>query len=106
MKFRLEEEFDIFLHKLQSIGNPFEQSIFILTFVPYFQIFTDINKRTSRMACNLPLLKNRLAPFSFLGVEPKEYITAILAVYELRDTSMLADLFVKNWLANRSRYVV
>lgn len=57
------------------------------------------------MACNLPLLKNRLAPFSFLGIEPKEYITAVLAVYELRDTSPLADLFVRNWLANRNRYV-
>ncbi|WP_407079363.1 Fic family protein [Candidatus Venteria ishoeyi] len=57
---QLNEEFDIFLHKLNQIKNPFEQSLFILIFIPYFQIFLDINKRTSRMICNIPLLRNNL----------------------------------------------
>jgi Fic family protein len=59
-KFQLEEQFEIFLQKLNQIQNPFEQSFFILVFIPYFQIFLDINKRTSRMSANLPLLKHNL----------------------------------------------
>ncbi|USN58357.1 MAG: Fic family protein [Candidatus Peribacteria bacterium] len=47
--FQLEEQFEIFLQKLNEIKNPFEQSLFILVFIPYFQIFMDINKRTSRI---------------------------------------------------------
>jgi len=56
--FQLREQFDIFLDKLNAIKNPFEQSLFILVFIPYFQVFMDINKRTSRIGANIPLIKN------------------------------------------------
>jgi len=104
-KFQLEEQFEIFLHKLNQIKNPFEQSLFILVFIPYFQVFLDINKRTSRMSANLPLLKNNLPLISLLAVEKRTYINAILSVYELGDVSLMRDLFVENYLLNMKRYI-
>lgn len=104
-KLQLEEQFEIFLSKLRQIQNPFEQSLFILVFIPYFQIFMDINKRTSRISANIPLIKNWFVPFSFLQVKDRDYITAILAIYELNDTSLLRDIFVDNYILNMRRYI-
>lgn len=104
-KFQLEEQFEIFLHKLNEIKNPFEQSLFILVFIPYFQIFIDINKRTSRIWANIPLIKNWLIPFSFLQIKDRDYINAILAIYELNDVSLMRDLFIDNYLLNMKRYI-
>lgn len=104
-KFQLKEQFEIFLSKLREIKNPFEQSLFILVFIPYFQLFLDINKRTSRILCNLPLIKNNLWILSLLQVKERDYITAILAIYELNDVSLMRDLFVNNYLLNYKRYV-
>ena len=103
-KFQLEEQFEIFLQKLNDIKNPFEQSLFILIFIPYFQIFLDINKRTSRMVSNLPLLKHNLPLISLLAVEKRIYINAILAIYELNDVSLMGNIFVENYLLNMKRY--
>lgn len=103
--FQLNEQFDLFLKKLNEIKNPFEQSIFILVFIPYFQIFMDINKRTSRISSNIPLIKNWLIPFSFLQIKDRDYINAILAIYELNDVSLIRDLFVENYLLNMKRYI-
>jgi Fic family protein len=103
--FQLEEQFEIFLKKLNQIKNPFEQSLFILVFIPYFQIFMDINKRTSRIWANIPLIKNGLIPFSFLQIKDRDYINAILAVYELNDVSLIRDIFVENYLLNMKRYI-
>lgn len=104
-KFQLEEQFEIFLDKLNQINNPFEQSLFILVFIPYFQIFLDINKRTSRMSANLPLLKNNLPLISLLAVEKRAYISSVLAIYELNDVSLMRNLFVDNYLLNLKRYI-
>lgn len=103
--FQLKEQFELFLQKLNEIKNPFEQSLFILVFIPYFQIFMDINKRTSRISSNIPLIKNWLIPFSFLQINDRQYINAILAVYELNDVSLLRDMFVENYLLNMKRYI-
>ncbi|MDD2871564.1 MAG: Fic family protein [Candidatus Gracilibacteria bacterium] len=103
-KFQLEEQFELFLQKLNEIKNPFEQSLFILVFIPYFQIFMDINKRTSRIGANIPLIKNGLIPFSFLQIKDRDYINAILAIYELNDVSLMRDLFVDNYILNMKRY--
>jgi Fic family protein len=89
---------------LNSIKNPFEQSLFILVFIPYFQLFLDINKRVSRISANIPLIKNGYEPFSFLQIKERDYINAILAIYELNDVSLMADLFVNNYLLNLDRY--
>jgi len=63
---QLQDEFHIFIQKLATINDPFEQSLFILVFIPYFQLFTDCNKRVSRMMAILPLLKNHLPLISLL----------------------------------------
>ncbi|EKE26179.1 MAG: hypothetical protein ACD_4C00394G0004 [uncultured bacterium (gcode 4)] len=104
-KFQLEEQFSMFLDKLSKIKNPFEQSLFILVFIPYFQLFMDLNKRVSRISSNIPLIKNWLPPFSFLQIKDRDYINAILAIYELNDVSLMADIFVENYLQNMWRYI-
>ncbi|MDR0861010.1 MAG: Fic family protein [Candidatus Peribacteria bacterium] len=101
---QLREEFDQFLKKLNAIHDPFEQSLFCLVFLSYFQLFMDGNKRVSRMIANLVLLKYNLPLISFLAVERKTFITAILAVYELNDVSLLSQIFVDNYLLNIERY--
>ena len=100
----LNNEFEIFLEKLTMIINPWEKSLFILVFVSYFQAFADVNKRTARMACNIPLIQDNLPVLSLLNVKKSEYITAILAVYELQDVSLLASLYTKNYLERAQRY--
>lgn len=104
--FQLKEEFEKFLEKLNQIKNPFEQSLFILVFIPYFQIFFDINKRTSRISANIPLISNWLSPISLLQIKERDYIEAILAIYELNDTSLMSKLFTENYILNFDRYVV
>jgi len=103
-KFRLEEEFEIFLEKLNLIKNPFEQSLFINVFIPYFQLFLDINKRTSRIMCNLPLIKHNLPVLSLIRLEKKKYIIAILTVYELNNVDLLQNIWTENYLLNLEKY--
>lgn len=104
-KIFLEEQFEIFLSKLEKIENPFEQSLFILVFIPYFQLFYDINKRTSRISCNIPLIQHWLPPISLLQVSERDYIDAILWIYELNDPSLLAQIYTENYLLNLERYI-
>jgi hypothetical protein len=40
------------------------------------QKFDDFNKRTSRVASNIPLLKADLAPMSFLTMDDRAYMTS------------------------------
>ena len=101
----IQGEFDLFLEKLRQIENPFEQSLFILVFVPYFQAFIDINKRTSRLSANIPLIARGLPPLSLLQVKERDYIDAILAIYELHDPSLMAKVFTENYLLNMRRYM-
>jgi Fic family protein len=103
-KFQLEEAFTLFLKKLNAIKNPYEQALFTLIFISYFQLFMDGNKRTARITANIPLIKNGLAPASFLQVKDRDYIDAILAVYELNATDFIRDIFVQNYLLNVERY--
>lgn len=68
--------------------------------LPYLQPFVDVNKRTSRLAANIPLLKNNLCPLTFLGVTEQAYTRAILGIYEMTRIELLRDLFV--WAYERS----
>jgi hypothetical protein len=56
------------------------------------------------MLTNLPLLKHNLPLLSLLAIDKRTYITAILAIYELNDVNLMADLFVNNYLLNLKRY--
>lgn len=103
-KYRLEEELEMFLEKLNLIKNPFEQSLFINVFIPYFQLFLDVNKRTSRIMCNLPLIKHNLPVLSLIQLEKKKYIISILAIYELNNVDVLQNIWTENYLLNLEKY--
>jgi Fic family protein len=88
------------LSKLNQITDPFEQSFFAMVHLPYLQPFADINKRTSRLAANLPLLRTNLCPLTFLDVPEAAYSHATLGVYELTRVELLRDLYL--WAYERS----
>lgn len=102
----LETYFNELLEKCAKIINPFEQAFFLLVHVPYLQAFEDVNKRVSRLAANIPFIKKNLAPLSFIHVEVKDYIDAILAVYELNDIRLLNELFCTSYYTSVKRYKV
>ncbi|MFM9967827.1 MAG: Fic family protein [Burkholderiales bacterium] len=97
---QIDEFFRIILDKAAAIGDPFEQSFFLMVHVPYLQPFADVNKRVSRLGANIPLIKNNLCPLSFIEVPERAYIEGTLAVYELNQVELLADVF--EWAYERS----
>jgi hypothetical protein len=68
--------------------------------LPYLQPFEDVNKRVSRLAANIPLIRGNLSPLSFVDVPERAYVDGILGVYELNRTELLHDVFV--WAYDRS----
>ncbi|WP_298231837.1 Fic family protein [uncultured Azohydromonas sp.] len=97
---QIEEALDLLLDKAQRIADPFEQSFFAMVQLPYLQAFADLNKRTSRLAANLPLFRANLCPLTFLGVPEQAYSRAVLGVYEMGRVELLRDLYV--WAYERS----
>lgn len=96
----IEHLFDVLLKKAAAIRDPFEQSFFALAQLPYLQPFADVNKRTSRLAANMPLIRAGLCPLTFLGVPQDLYVQAVLGVYETTRIDLLRDLYV--WAYERS----
>jgi len=101
----VDECFQRVLDGCAAIADPFEQAFFALVHIPYLQPFIDVNKRVSRLAANIPLLKRNLCPLSFIDVPGRDYIDGMLAVYELNRIELLRDVFA--WAYERScqRYV-
>lgn len=88
------------LDKAAAIDDPFEQSFFALVHLSYLQPFEDVNKRVSRLAANIPFIRQNLSPVSFLDVPEQEYIEGVLGVHELNRIELLRDVFV--WAYERS----
>jgi Fic family protein len=101
---QLQEIFNQFSEKACEIDNPHEQAFFTMLFVPYIQPFQDGNKRTSRIAMNIPLVKNELAPFSFSDMSKRDYMFGLLAFYERGRHEFLADTFSKAYERSAERY--
>lgn len=97
---RLEELFGIVVAMAAEITDPFEQAFFLMVHLPYLQPFEDVNKRVSRLAANIPLMRHNLCPLSFLDVPATVYIDGLLGVYELQRVELLRDVFV--WAYERS----
>ncbi|ONN64461.1 Fic family protein [Herbaspirillum sp. VT-16-41] len=97
---QIEATLDILLLKADQITDPFEQSFFMMVQLPYLQPFADINKRTSRLAANLPLFRANLCPLTFLDVPEQAYSRATLGIYEMTRVELLRDLYV--WAYERS----
>ena len=97
---QIGDELDALLDKANQILDPFEQSFFMMVHLPYLQPFADVNKRTSRLAANLPLFRANLCPLTFLDVPAQAYSRATLGVYEMTRVELLRDLYV--WAYERS----
>lgn len=97
---RLEELFGIVIQMAADIHDPFEQAFFLMVHLPYLQPFEDVNKRTSRLAANIPLIRHNLCPLSFIDVPQQAYVDAMMGVYELNRVELLRDVFV--WAYERS----
>lgn len=97
---RLEELFGIVIQMATEIEDPFEQAFFLMVHLPYLQPFEDVNKRVSRLAANIPLIRHNLCPLSFIDVSQQAYVDAMIGVYELNRIELLRDVFV--WAYERS----
>ncbi len=98
----IEEYFNQFLAIADSIVNPYERALFVMVQLPYLQPFDDVNKRVSRLAANIPMIKSNLIPLSFTEVPDKIYTEAILGVYEQNQINLLKEVFI--WAYERSAY--
>ena len=96
----ISEMFELLLTKAAAIRDPFEQSLFLMVQLPYLQPFVDVNKRTSRLAANISLIKSNLVPLSFIDVSQSVYINGLIGVYEHTRVELLRDVFV--WAYERS----
>ncbi|MFM9970630.1 MAG: Fic family protein [Burkholderiales bacterium] len=102
---QIDAMLDVLLDKADRITDPFEQSFFIMVHLPYLQPFADINKRTSRLAANLPLSRANLCPLTFLDVPENAYSRGILGVYELTRIELLRDVFAWGYERSAQEYL-
>jgi Fic family protein len=100
----IEECFDQILATAAAIEDPFEQAIFVMVHLPYLQPFDDVNKRVSRLAANIPFIKNNLSPLSFTDLPSGIYTDAVLGVYELNRIELLRDVFLWAYQRSAARY--
>ncbi|ART52412.1 cell filamentation protein Fic [Acidovorax carolinensis] len=97
---KIAECFELVLGKASEITDPFEQAFFGMVHLPYLQPFEDVNKRVSRLAANISLIRQNLCPLSFVDVPDRAYIEGALGIYELNRTELLRDVFI--WAYERS----
>lgn len=102
----IEEAFARIVGHLTHIDDPFERAFFALVHLPYLQPFVDVNKRTSRLVANIPLLHANLCPLSFIGANEDDYVCGTLAVYELRRVELLRDFFVTAYERSAKQYTI
>ena len=101
---RIEAAFDQLCQRAETIRDPFEQALFILLHLPYLQPFDDVNKRVSRLAANIPMIRNNLVPLSFAEVPQALYTQAVLAFYETGDPALMRDVFLWAYQRSADRY--
>ena len=100
----IEECFDQILATASAIIDPFEQAFFVMVQLPYLQPFGDVNKRVSRLAANIPLIKANLSPLSFESMSRGVYTEAVLGVYELNSIDLLREVFIWAYKRSADRY--
>jgi hypothetical protein len=102
---RIDETLNQVLMKADAIVDPFEQAFFAMVHLPYLQPFADVNKRVSRLAANIPLIRQNLCPVSFINVPTSAYVEGMLGVYELNRVERLRDVFVSAYSHSCQRYM-
>lgn len=78
--------------------HPLNASLYLLTRLPYLQPFGDCNKRTSRVVTNAPLILNGYLPISLKNVERRDYLSSVVAFYELGDDRLMREEFVRAFI--------
>ena len=101
---QIEECFHSILSKAAVIEDPFEAAFFVMVQLPYLQAFEDVNKRVSRLAANIPLIRHNLCPLSFVDVEAEDYLNGLIGIYELNRIEYLRDVFVWAYARSSQRY--
>jgi len=101
---KLEHQLTAIGIKAEKILDPFEQSLFLLMHLGYLQAFIDVNKRTSRLSANIPLVRSNLVPLSCIELDKEEYIAAMISIYELQNPKALTRLFLKSYLRGCKLY--
>jgi hypothetical protein len=100
----IDECFTTILDTAAAITDPFEQAFFGLVHLAYLQGFEDVNKRVSRLAANIPLIRANLCPLSFVDVPERAYLDGVLGIYELNRVELLRDVFVWAYGRSSARY--
>ena len=100
----IEECFRQILRAATEIRDPFEQSFFLLVHLPYLQPFIDGNKRTARLAANIPFIRQNCRPITFMDIPAQAFTDGVLAVYEQNQVALLRDLFVFAYERSCARY--
>lgn len=77
--------------------RPVEAALYLMTRIPYVQVFANGNKRASRLAANAALLAGGLLPFSFADVDKADYIRGMAGVYELGSTLVIEQTFIQGY---------
>jgi hypothetical protein len=101
---RIEDCFNRILTTTAEIRDPFEASFFLLVHIPYLQPFEDVNKRVSRLGCNIPLIKANLSPLSFVDMPETLYLKGIQAFYETGKTDLIQDVYLAAYDRSCQRY--
>lgn len=101
---RLEQQLEKIATKATAIQDPYEQSLFLLIHISYLQAFADVNKRTARLCANISLIKGNLVPLAFSDVRIDDYMSAMIAIYELQDVRPLVDLYVYSYVRTCAAY--
>lgn len=87
--------------KLVSEANtltPVQSAFYLMTRIPYLQVFANGNKRTARLAANIPLLATGLLPISFVDINKADYILAMAAFYELGNIQLMEKMVIEGYV--------
>ena len=99
----LQQMLDKIIETAEGIANPIQASFYLLSRLAYLQPFADGNKRTARAICNVPLIKAKLPPISFVDFGKQDYLISMLAFYELGDIRLLERCFVEAYAKSIAR---
>lgn len=103
---QIRETLALLMLKAERIDDPFEQGFFLLMHLSYLQAFEDVNKRTARLACNIPFIKHNLCPLSFTDVPQEDYFKALVLFYETNELLPATELFVWAYAKSCEQYNV
>jgi hypothetical protein len=100
----VDDEVGGLLWQAEQVENPFEASFLLLADIPYIQPLADGNKRSGRLACNIPLLKAAVSPMSFISLDKADYLAGLILFYETRELNLLAELVADGYAAAAPSY--